>query len=348
VEMDLAIYYFLIKRNVDQGDFGNQAPLTDYTGEQPMYRTIKTRQTGRMLLAQLSNPPHAFMNETMVLDLEALVDHADRDPGIGVVVLTGDQPDRFIAHFDVAEILQKAQSYRAITEGQAKLTLSLLRKLLLIPGMRRLLNKTPASGALFLLRFHEMLLKMGRSGTIFIAAINGETAGGGIELAMACDLRYMSSEGDLSQIEVLLGFPPGAGGTQRLTRLIGRANALEMMLTGRAISAEEAQRIGLVTQVFAHEHLLDKTLAIAEKLSHFLPDAISAIKRATLEGGSLPLTKGLQMEQACMLNTMGLEPSKRAMAKYVAHVDKDGVVPCYKADLREQMETGRFQEFNSR
>jgi enoyl-CoA hydratase len=312
-----------------------------------MYRTIKTQQTGRVLLAQLSNPPHAFMNEAMVLDLEALVDRADRDPGIGAVVLTGDQPGRFIAHFDISEILQKARSYPAITEGQAKLALSMLRKLLPIPGMRWLLDKTPASGAIFLLRFHEMLLKMGRSGTIFIAAINGETAGGGIELSMACDLRYMSSEGDLSQIEVLFGFPPGAGGTQRLTRLIGRAHALEMMLTGRTISAEEAQRIGLVTQVFPHEQLLDETLAIAEKLSRFSPEAISAIKRVTLEGGSLPLTRGIQMEQAAMLNTIGLEPSQKAMARYVAHVDEEGAVPCYDADLREQMETGRFEEFNN-
>jgi enoyl-CoA hydratase/carnithine racemase len=312
-----------------------------------MYRTIKTQQTGRVLLAHLSNPPHAFMNEAMVLDLETLVDRADRDPGIGAVVLTGDQPGRFIAHFDISEILQKARSYPAITEGQAKLALSMLRKLLTIPGMRWLLDKTPASGAIFLLRFHEMLSKMGRSGTIFIAAINGETAGGGIELSMACDLRYMSSEGDLSQIEVLFGFPPGAGGTQRLTRLIGRAHALEMMLTGRAISAEEAQRIGLVTQVFPHQQLLDKTLAIAEKLSRFSPEAISAIKRVTLEGGSLPLTKGIQMEQAAMLNTIGLEPSQKAMAKYVAHVDEEGVVPCYDADLREQMETGRFEDFNN-
>ena len=312
-----------------------------------MYSKIKTQQTGRVLLAQLSNPPHAFMNEAMVRDLETLVDRADRDPGIGGVVLTGDQPDRFIAHFDISEILQKARSYPAITEGQAKLALSMLRKLLPVPGMRWLLDKTPASGAIFLLRFHEMLLKMGRSGTIFIAAINGETAGGGIELSMACDLRYMSSEGDLSQIEVLFGFPPGAGGTQRLTRLIGRAQALEMILTGRAISAEEAQRIGLVTQVFPHQQLLDKTLAIAEKLSRFSPEAISAIKRVTLEGGSLPLTKGIQMEQASMLNTIGLEPSQKAMAKYVAHVDEEGVVPCYDADLREQMETGRFEDFNN-
>jgi enoyl-CoA hydratase len=312
-----------------------------------MYSTIETQKIGRVLVARLSNPPHAFMNEAMVVDLETLVAHADRDSGIGAVVLTGDQPNRFIAHFDISEILQKARSYPAIAEWQAKLALSMLRKLLPVPGMRWMLDKTPASGAIFLLRFHEMLLKMGRSGTIFIAAINGETAGGGIELSMACDLRYMSSEGDLSQIEVLFGFPPGAGGTQRLTRLIGRAHALEMMLTGRAISADEAQRMGLVTQVFPHEQLLDKTLAIAEKLSCFSPEAISAIKRVTLEGGSLPLTKGIHMEQAAMLNTIGLEHSQKAMEKYVGHVDEEGVVPCYDANLREQMETGRFVDFNS-
>lgn len=313
-----------------------------------MYRTIKTTQSGRVLLARLSNPPHGFLNEAMVLDLEALVERADQDPDIGVVVLTGERPDRFIAHFDVAEILHKARSYPPLREWQLQWLLALLRILLRIPGMRGVLGKTPASGALFLLRFHDMLLKMGRSGTIFIAAINGQTAGGGIELAMACDLRYMSSAADLSQVEVLLGFPPGAGGTQRLTRLIGRARALEMMLTGRAISAEEAQRIGLVTQVFAHEQLLEQTLAIAQRLSRFLPQAISAIKRVTLEGGCLPLAKGLQMEQAAVLSNIGVEASQRAMARYVEHIDRQGLVPTYDAVLREQLETGHFEEFTRR
>ncbi len=311
-----------------------------------MYRTIKIEQVGRVLIARLSNPPHAFMNEAMVVDLEALVARADRDPGVGAVVLTGDQPNRFIAHFDIAEILEKARSYPAISEGQASCVLSIVRKLLLIPGMRRLLDKTPLGGVVFLQRFHDVLLKMGRSGTLYIAAINGETAGGGIELSMACDLRYLSDEANLSQIEVLFGFPPGAGGTQRLTRLIGRAQALEIMLTGRAISASEAHRLGLVTEVFPHQKLLDKTLAIAEKLSRLSPDAISAIKRLTLEGGSLPLVKGLQMEQATMLHTIGLKPSQQAMEEYVGHVNKGGIVPAYDPGLREKMENGSFVDFN--
>jgi enoyl-CoA hydratase len=311
-----------------------------------MYTTIKTQQVGRVLVARLSNPPHAFMNEAMVTDLESLVTQVDRDPKVGAVILTGDQPNRFIAHFDIAEILQKARSYPTISEGQAKCVLSLVRKLLLIPGMRWLLNKTPASGVLFLLRFHDVLSKIGRSGTLFIAAINGETAGGGIELSMACDLRYLSDKADLSQIEILFGFPPGAGGTQRLTRLIGRAQALEMMLTGRAILAEEAKQMGLVTEVFPHQQLLDKTLAVAEKLSHFTPAAISAIKRTTLEGGSLPLAKGIQMEQASMLHTIGLKPSQKAMEEYVGHVDREGVVPSYDKVLREEMECGKFVDFN--
>jgi enoyl-CoA hydratase/carnithine racemase len=308
---------------------------------------IQTERRGRVLIARLDNPPHALMNQPMFEELDALVRRVDGDDEVGAVVLTGAAPDVFLAHYDVGELLALAREAPPISEGQAVMALRLARGLAKIPRLGPLLERTPLAGLLSLQRFHGTLLQMGRSGTVFIAAINGSTAGGGLELALACDLRYLSDQGELAQPEALLGFPPGGGGTQRMTRLIGRAAALEIMLTGRALSAVEAERVGLVHAVVPHDDVVDAACAMAERLASRYKPAVSVIKRAVLEGGSKPLEEGLQGEQAGLLAMFGHAKVQAVMAAYVAFTERNGKLPAYDDVARQQLDDGEFSPFHA-
>jgi enoyl-CoA hydratase len=312
-----------------------------------MNQMIKIEQKGRVLIAKLDNPPHALMTAQMVQELDALIRRADGDDGVGAVVFTGNAPEQFLAHYDVGELLRNAESSPSVSVNQARLTLAVVRVLVRIPGMRSLLVKTPFAGVIHLQEFHNTLLRMGRSGTIFIAAINGQTAGGGLEFSLACDFRYISDRGELAQPEVLLGFPPGGGGTQRLARLIGRARALELMLKGRGLTPDEAYQLGLVTEVVPHEQLLDTAVNEAEQLARRYKPAVAAIKQAVLEGGSLSLEHGLQMEQGVFMALLGMQPTKRALKAYVDCIQRTGVLPAADPGARKKLEDGTFVDFTN-
>jgi len=137
-----------------------------------------------------------------------------------------------------------------------------------------------------------------------IAAINGVALGGGLELALACDLRIASEGAELALPEVGLGIIPGAGGTQRLPRLIGAARAKELILTARRVPAAEALAMGLVVQVVPAAELGDAALALAERLARNAPISLRQAKRAVDGGLSLPLHQALDLEnqfyQACL------------------------------------------------
>jgi enoyl-CoA hydratase/carnithine racemase len=142
---------------------------------------------------------------------------------------------------------------------------------------------------------HEALASIARSPKLFVAWIAGHALGGGLELALACDLRY-AAEGEfrLGTPEVTLGLLPGNGGTQRLPRIIGRGPALELLLTGRQVTPAEAHRLGLVSGLFASE---EDFRAHVEKLAAGPPLAVANIKRAVYEGLDRPLDDGLGLER---------------------------------------------------
>jgi enoyl-CoA hydratase/carnithine racemase len=142
---------------------------------------------------------------------------------------------------------------------------------------------------------HEALASMARSPTLFVAWIAGHALGGGLEMALACDLRYAAEGGfRLGTPEVTLGLLPGNGGTQRLPRIIGTGPALDLLLTGRQVGPEEAHRLGLVSGVFATE---EDFRAHVEKLAAGPPLAIANIKRAVYEGLQGTLDDGLALER---------------------------------------------------
>ena len=129
-----------------------------------------------------------------------------------------------------------------------------------------------------------------------IAMINGYALGGGCELAMACDIRIASTAAKLGQPEIKLGIIPGAGGTQRLSRLVGEGKAMELILTGGMISAEEAERLGLVNYAVPAEQLEHKTMEVATQIAEMSPVAVAMAKQSVKNAARLGLIAGLEAE----------------------------------------------------
>ncbi len=151
-----------------------------------------------------------------------------------------------------------------------------------------------------------------------IAAIHGYAVGGGLELALACDLRIASEDAKLGLLEVRRGIIPGAGGTQRLARVVGRAHALRLALTGEPIDAQEAYRIGLVNEVVPRADLLPAAVALARKITLGAPLAVRFVKEAIQKGLDLPLEEGLRLEadlSALISTTEDAREGPRAFAE---------------------------------
>ena len=138
-----------------------------------------------------------------------------------------------------------------------------------------------------------------------VAALHGHVIGSGVEIACLCDVRLAADDAVFSMPEVALGLVPAAGGTQTLPRTIGTGPAVEMLLTGRRVSASEAQRLGLVHRVVAGQHLLAEAERVAGELASGNPRAIAAAKEAILAGMDLPLVQGLELEQRLVAGLTG-------------------------------------------
>jgi enoyl-CoA hydratase/carnithine racemase len=151
-----------------------------------------------------------------------------------------------------------------------------------------------------------------KSDCVFIAHVNGAALGGGTELALACDLRTIAPSGSLGLTEVTLGIIPGAGGTQRLTRLLGVGRAKELILTGRRIGPDEALALGLVSKVGG----LDDALALATRIAANAPIAVAAAKHAIDEGSTLDLDAGLTLERQQYERTLGTTDRLEGLAAF--------------------------------
>jgi enoyl-CoA hydratase len=291
-----------------------------------MARTFETERAERVLTVRFDNPPHNFMNRVMVAELDDLLEDVEGDPSIGAVVLTGKPDGVFITHYDVEEILAGSEGVgRSISAGVAGASLQTVGQLSRIPGAGEALKRTRAAGMIELRRLHDALLRMQRMDKVFIAALNGSALGGACELSLACDIRYMAQGArGIGQPELLLGFPPGGGGTQRLTRAIGASRALEMILEGRPLTPSEAHDVGLVHRVVPDERLSEEATACARRMARRAPFSIAAAKRAVLEGSGGSLPAGLARERKWFLASVSQPAAIRAMQAYVERVRSDG------------------------
>ncbi|MFD2858283.1 enoyl-CoA hydratase [Seohaeicola zhoushanensis] len=245
------------------------------------YETILAEHRGRVLLITLNRPEVLnALNATMAGEIvEALV-AAEIDDAIGCIVITGSDK-AFAAGADIKEMQPKgfAEVYVADQFG--------------------LWDRVP------------MLRKP------VIAAVSGYALGGGCELAMMCDFILCSDTARFGQPEVKLGIMPGMGGTQRLTRLVGQAKAMEMNLTGRMMTAEEAERAGLVSRVVPSAELLDEALKVAETIAGMSLPSTMSIRDATRRSQEISLAEGVRHERRLLQALFGTDDKAEGMIAFI-------------------------------
>ena len=243
-----------------------------------------TRERDGVALIHLNRPPANAQDRTLYDGLNAAVDEVRWDPAIRGAVLVSDLAPRFF-------------SGGADIKGFTASSLE---------------DKT-----MLVLHEHETLLKIEHTPKIFIAAINGHALGGGLELALACDLRF-AAEGEyrLGLPEVSLGILPGNGGTQRLQRLIGRTRALDMMLTGTPVGPQRAFELGLVDRLVPAEQLVETAVEYVAKLAKGATMAVGNIKLATRIGADLPLEGALALQREAVLRLFMSEDAAEGLTAF--------------------------------
>src|SRR5205085_7547713 len=179
---------------------------------------------------------------------------------------------------------------------------------------------TPRFKFFFCLHANETLNRLEQTPKLTIAALNGHTVGGGLEIAMACDLRLASQDaGKIGLPEVSLGVLPGTGGTQRLARMVGKSAAIEMMIKGETFSFDKAKELGLVNEVFPKEDFWNRVLLYARQ---FCPPnkaskAVGLIKRSVQSGAEVPFESGLAIEREMQQQLFQSEDAKEGLKAYV-------------------------------
>ena len=224
---------------------------------------VRLERRGAVAVITLDRPPVNALSRELVSDLAAAIDEAG-DPAARAVVVTGSP--HFAAGADIS-------GFKALMEAGG-------------------------TGAELGVHLSDVLSRFEALAKPVIAAVRGYALGGGLELAMACDLRILGEGAKVGQPEIKLGLIPGAGGTQRLPRLVGVGRARHLVFTGRMVDAAEAERIGLADRVVPDAGLEEAALAWAEELATGATVALAVAKRVMARGMELPLTQALALEAA--------------------------------------------------
>ena len=252
--------------------------------EKKGYAHIIYEKKGRIATITLNRPKALnALNAALLAELDDALSDAEKDESIGAIIITGAGDRAFCAGADIPEI-------QALT---------------------------PIAARDFSLKFHEYTRHMERIKKPIIAKINGFCLGGGQELAMACDFRIASDKAKFGQPEINLGIIPGAGGTQRLTRLVGRTKAMEMAMTGEMIDAQEAYRLGLLNKVVPAEELDKVVDEFTQRLLSKSSLALGIIKLAINKGIEMDLDHALYYEAECFSSALATEDSKEGLQAFV-------------------------------
>jgi enoyl-CoA hydratase len=246
------------------------------------YQNIQTETRGRVGIIRLDRPKalNALCAE-LVREMGLALDIFEADPGIGCMVLTGSDK-AFAAGADIKEM--KDKSYQDV----------FLQDFITVGWQKVSEVRKP-----------------------IIAAVAGYALGGGCEMALMCDFIIAADNAKFGQPEIMLGTIPGAGGTQRLPRFIGKAKAMDLVLTGRMMDAAEAERSGLVSRVVPLAQLMDEALATAEKIAAMSLPATMVAKEAVNRAFETTLTEGVRLERRTFHATFAFEDRAEGMAAFV-------------------------------
>src|SRR6188472_1677638 len=231
-----------------------------------MAEYVKVEQDGRVAIVTLDHPPVNALSSKLLEELEEAYDELDGSDETRAIVIRGEGEKAFVAGADITEF----------------------------PALREQIEEAAETGSAR--GIQKLALRMDAGRTPVVAAIHGYCLGGGLELAMACDIRVAAEDAQLGQPEIKLGLIPGGGGTQRLPRLVGRGRALYLNLTGDFISGAQAYEWGLLERVTPPGKHLEGALEIARTLAERSPFAMGVVKELARTTAALPLEEGLALE----------------------------------------------------
>jgi enoyl-CoA hydratase len=245
---------------------------------------VRTENRDGILVVTIDRPKVLnALNAQTVEEIGQVFDEARSDEAVKAVIVTGGGDKAFVAGADINELAQK----------------------------------NPFTGKETSERGQQILSRIERFPKAVIAAINGFALGGGCELALACQIRIASDKAQIGLPEVTLGIIPGYGGTQRMARLLGKAKALELILTGDRVRAEEAERIGLVNKVVPHDELMAEAEKMARTIMSRGPVAVRAAIEAVMSGSEMPFEEGQFLEATLFGLLAASEDMKEGMSAFM-------------------------------
>jgi enoyl-CoA hydratase/carnithine racemase len=250
------------------------------------YRLLAVAIEGRIATVTVKNPPINIVTMPLYIELAALSKELAAHPDLTVVVMKSADPDFFLAHFDVAEIL------RFPIDGDAQKSAEL--------------NE-----------YHAMCERFRTMNKVTIAQIEGRAGGGGSELAASFDMRFgVRGRTKINQMEVPLGILPGGCGTQRLPRLVGRSRAMEIIMSGEDLDAETAERWGYLNRIFEPAEIGPFVDRLARRIASFPVEAVRLAKES-VNAADLPLAEGLPIEAYLFQQTLRTEGAQRNMKRFL-------------------------------
>lgn len=245
------------------------------------FENIIEEKKGKVGLIRLDRPDALnALNSALIEELGQALDAFEADDQIGAIVITGNEK-AFAAGADIKEMQSK--SYMDAYKED----------------------------------FISTWDRVARCRKPVIAAVAGYALGGGCELALMCDIILAADTAEFGQPEITLGIMPGAGGTQRLTRIVGKAKAMEMCLTGRRMKAEEAERAGLASRVIPANELMDEALKVADKIASFSMPTVMLAKESVNRSYETNLTEGIRFERRIFHSMFATEDQKEGMQAFV-------------------------------
>jgi len=246
-----------------------------------MTQFVSTELDGSVAVVTIDHPPVNALSAALLEELEAEVERLDGDDAVRCIVLRGAGERAFVAGADISEF----------------------------PSLREAAEEAQESGSAR--GIQKLGARMDKARTPFVAAIHGFCLGGGLELAMCCDVRVAAEDAQLGQPEIKLGLIPGGGGTQRLPRLVGIGRALLLNLTGDFVDARTAYEWGLVEKVVPRAELMDAALELARTIAARSPHSIAVLRELARTTRDLPLEEGLRREadgfRRCLASEDGAE-----------------------------------------